>query len=1399
MKKQFTIQRVPAAGRAAVLVLTAALLSGAPATVSTAAAAGEYEVGGPLAGENLPPYPTQHGEAPGQPGVIPGKYSNQGQTSERELYPGSVEHYRTVQGKYTPTRSIFDRQSQLKNWTAPNLPGANAARAEAYAEPVYWVGRFAEVEFTGFKNQPVPVVRCKVKTPVLSLDLGERNYGLYAVRVIGAVETARLRPWREPLFLTLRINDGLRGETNSYRQRVGYVDEFYSVAEIYFHAPEKRHYQAELFVDEGSTVDLLVHNVTLDDALPGVIHQPIKTRRTWYTDDDLAGIKTTFDAGQAKTIAKLQPLSPEERLARDEMVWKWLPPINSQGVASGLPGPDWEPGVAEQTGAEIEAAYGKWEVVWDRPRLFDYGAGTLDFDTKLYGMFMVNKKLGLQYTMDDLIAHKPLPDPYPYKDPGAGLYFPDPKNPGKGRLWTPIADAVSQRQRGRSFLGVSTARAWVATGNPDLARDAAVALVRYAYDLPTMDIANSIGSVYRQPGAFTLDQRCRKRMATAYWMDHYANYMPELYGYDLLFDYVKGNEALAASIHRFVPWVKTSQDVIELLDSYLVQGTAQRIMRYHYSTASTAIVDAAAILGDTRVTDDWMRWAFARSFQPPLPLAGLQDAMITGTDRSGSYAVGSSYYAAGDKPFTEAALAVSRYIASGGNRQFDLSDPARFPKALAHCYWHLDMLVGGPYVARIGDVAGPGLRPGQSIDPVVHPEVAAHLRAGWLWSGDPKFAWVLRYLLGRKNETDDQWKKIEVAAAKLPRAPWLENRSRFLPNWFAALETGQSHDDYRFRRAVYVRTGVGYGHAHDDALDLQVVAHGLHLTIDGGQRSGYSKPNDRFTRIHNTVEIDGKSAQAYAWPRSVSDAPGARVMDIQTAPPAGAALYRRQVALIDVDEGQGSTPLPQPEQQLPDAPLPKGVATANSYVFDVFRVAGGKLHTYCFHGTVNDDFQWNAVNPGKVAQVPATASVSNDADYLSIFENTPESKLAGDVPADGTLEATFRQVRFEKDTKGGGSEESLLRKNFDPESPRKFTRWHLLDAAGDRALKADVDMHKAGYRWTAAMLQHRLNREHPESVFVAVIEPYAGEPFLRSLRSLPVSDAGDGALRAVAIEVKTKNGHTDVCFADGNPTRTREFEISNFKFQIAGEFAYHSADTQGLRQATISGGTLLQGPDVRLAPAAAQRVARVVAVDYLHKTITLDQPWPDAQPGRVIEIGQPGSGRMTAYTVTAVQAGGKGAVLTVQRGADFYRSPIQTVDAAAGKVRCALSFSWQGPGVLQNWVASNDDGSKVWRADVAGDREFVLRGAPVGPADFGSANVLRLWEYGVDDTVRLASFASLRRMGNETFELTGNTDVDVTIANGPPHRVTLAEFAAQGGAVSLTREGNIIRPDARTK
>jgi hypothetical protein len=83
-------------------------------------------------------------------------------------------------------------------------------------------------------------------------------------------------------------------------------------------------------------------------------------------------------------------------------------------------------------------------------------------------------------------------------------------------------------------------------------------------------------------------------------------------------------------------------------------------------------------------------------------------------------------------------------------------------------------------------------------------------------------------------------------------------------------------------------------------------------------------------------------------------------------------------------------------------------------------------------------------------------------------------------------------------------------------------------------------------------------------------------------------------------------------------------------------------------------------------------------------------------------------------------------------------------------------------------VASNADRSRFWRAENISDvalREyrFRLTGGPVSRADFGRGGELRLWEYGVGDTVRQVTFVSLHRIGENVYRLSANVDLALAL------------------------------------
>jgi len=1315
------------------------------------ARAQEYMVGGPLQGVELPLMPTQHGEKPGYPGCVPAlqkpeiqgnsptmPFTSQGLPPERQLYEGSVEHFRAYWFKYVPVKSFFDRQSLIKNWRATELaPG----QAEDYPEPVYWVPRHAEIRFTGLYNKPVKVVRAKIGTPLFQLDCGTLEPGMYAIRAIGAVETKNLQRHRKPLILKLLVDNGLKREQSVSRYRCKYVDEFYAVAEFYFNAPEKRAYQATLSVDTGSMLDLMLYNIDLHDALAGTSRQPIKTR-------------VTLTPG---VTPEKMAVNDDQRLAVEEALWQSLPPINAQnGWVYGGGGDDAKTnqpnlGAAGMTPQQIGEQSGNWMTAPVSPVL------------------MVNKKLGLEFSIADLAAGKALPAPYPFPDNGTGVFTPPAKAEENPQNWFPVANAC--RDRRSAYLAEIQAKtqAYRQKADVEAGRTAAFMLCRYAYDYPAMDNSNALSSVVLQPGPYGRDLGCRRRDPSIGGSSGYADL------YDSLFNLVRADEGLAQSLGRFIPWVKTPQDVIKLLDCYLVQTPAKRLLRYQwlYDNRPTMILPSIIALGDNKVTSPWMQWLFTSAYTYPLPPAGLPDLLVTGNDRNGIGYIGSYSYALGEQAAPTAAN-LEQYLAIGGLPEYDLRDPKRYPKPIAACYWYLDTRMAGLYFPRVGDVAGPDKYYAAWMN-----TMPQQCLRGWRWTKDPRFAYVVaRDLKGSRDISDAEWAEINAAAAKQPRAPWLENRSRVLTNWLALLEAGVEHDDIRFRRDVYLHVGMGLGHQHSDTLDLQGHMHGYPFTIDGGQRGGYSRPGDAKTRVHNLVEVDGADWRGHSWVKTLSDMEGARYLMAEAVAPANVPqvkLYRRQVSLVDVDAGQAGEPGGAAEK------LPKAT-TPNSYVFDVVRVSGGKQHTYCFHGPIEDELVTNAQHVER--GLDKVTSVA-EKELLARFP-MPERASAGDAPP--IVEATWRMTR----AKEYGNEEGMNPLAWDPASPRKYTRLHVLDQQGARVLTGALFCHQWKYAFTNVYVQ-RTAPADADAVFPALIEPYVGTPFIAGCKTLAVADNEADAQRAVALEVRTTGGNTDICFADGRPERTRAVGAMRF----AAEYAYYSCDSNGLRQASLAGGTLLAGPQVTIKVARPQRAGKVTSADYLNRTLTLDTAWPEAAlvANRVFEIGVPG--RMTSYTLARAHVAGDGTQLDLTEGAAFYLSQVVAVDTAARQVQCVLAPSNVRkenprpiPGQDKQWVASNEAGTKFWRAEFRGqdpDSGYYVFGLSdaVTESDFGKMGKFRLWECGVGDTARMATFASLRRVGDNRYQLAADTDVEIAFAGGPARTVTAAELASSGGAVTL--------------
>ena len=1274
-------------------------------------------------------------------------------------YADTVERF--VGGR---SQKMFDRGTLVRDWKAASLPNIPDAR-KTEAVPAI---RDRQYKLTGETRPPIPAVRCSAGEPVFELDFGSLEIGCYVVRVIAMVRTEDLEQYRKPVYVDLRVNDKVGGGISWYRHRVPYWDDFYCVTDLYFNADERRSYHGTLSVGEGSIADLYMYSIELHDCLKGLAGRSAKTQPGFFTLQEREQLRATAKRSDVvehvgKEVAldsylssDAAALAPEERRQRDELLWHAVPPINVQYIAEydeGFLYRTMRPG--ELDAKAVREEYGSWKLPTHFGRMW-------------YTPFELrNSKLGLTYTLEDLLEHRPLPDPYPLKDDGGGVWFPQRGDMPHAEHWMPIAAQLGMWSEGaRLPLAPYHGGDFVhrlpylyhALGDTRAARDAAFLLARWSYLYPAQTDAQLLGFAVIAPATmYNLDQRLVRRRFGYQRLTNLRSGL--LYSYDFLFDYIRGNQELAQAVGRYVPWVRTDEDLRRMIETRLVQYSAKQVLRWHRwndKGTPTMLMESIAVQQDAEITRPWLEQLWNETWIYPYPSAGLPDYISTTTQRDGTTTIGSVFYTMGGSPFGDLADWTAKYVANGGDSKYDLTDFDRYRKLVDACFFPLDVTVAGGYPMTIGDVGGPA-----------KPRVLSYMenfdqeiRTGWRWSGDPRLAWLLVHYYGRRAETDREWAEVEEAAGRQARNPLLAQKSRVLANWAGILEGGQQSDDFRFKRTAYLRVGTGHGHSHGDTLDLQIMAHGVRMLNDLGHRGSYAQPSPGSTITHNVVEVNGDGGrggiwQGHAWISTFAPANGAQYMHGIATPPPGKGQYRdRVVALIDVDPGRPATKAPSQPLYTHTTKHDPNIVTPSSYVFDVQRVVGGSRHTFCFHGTISDGFDVNIQN--------RTPKIEGDeVGYLRKFLRGDDLRYVGEAPdavlatwrlrrAEETIEATDR-YDAPLTLRQANAEKQMLGPDYDPNAPRKFTRLHLFGREGERLMVGHITPLAERVQGTWPYLMIQRNGEELQSVYPAIIEPYAGEPFIVSARELATGSTDRDGMRPVAIEVKTINGHTDVCVSDPKAQTRRVGDVT-----VAGKFAYISHDERGLRMAHLVEGTRLATKWGELKLAKSEATARVAKVDFWKRKLWLDAALPDGVVGHQVEIGN--AEHRTAFRVATHELIDGRSVITFAKAADLSYAHVKSIDMEKNRVAVNVGpLEGSYAGMNAGLTVTNEDLSKAWKCRVLGrqgDAGYVyeLIGA-LDADDFTPGDVLRLWEYGVGDQVRLPASVVARREGDGDFRV----------------------------------------------
>ena len=288
----------------------------------------------------------------------------------------------------------------------------------------------------------------------------------------------------------------------------------------------------------------------------------------------------------------------------------------------------------------------------------------------------------------------------------------------------------------------------------------------------------------------------------------------------------------------------------------------------------------------------------------------------------------------------------------------------------------------------------------------------------------------------------------------------------------------------------------GSGHAHADRLNLTTYSHDRMLT--GEKRTRYEDPDQRIysgaSYAHNTVTVDETSQvhgdqlrnEQIPYIHSFVDLPAGQVAEAH-----GDRIYKQtrtyRRILIQFDE----------------------------YLLDIFRVEGGKIHDWFYHGIGEEP---------RIGLAMKNRAPFEPSDYVT--RGTPEFR---EGPAEETFPATWR-IPADLDTGHGARPSDVFSRVTVAGSPRQVA--FLLNTYPEPGRHS-------------LMVRHR----ETSAPFVAIHEAYIEKPAATDVRMLP------GNAAAVVHVAHADGGSRQAIYKTGSGPEG---------LRLAGRFASISHDPSGL-------------------------------------------------------------------------------------------------------------------------------------------------------------------------------------------------------------------------------------------
>jgi hypothetical protein len=884
---------------------------------------------------------------------------------------------------------------------------------------------------------------------------------------------------------------------------------------------------------------------------------------------------------------------------------------------------------------------------------------------------------------------------------------------------------------GRGAL-VEVGELYEKTGNPDVGWDGAVLLCALAEKYPGFDALTQLALGYR----FSLHG------------NRFGNVGSLATVYDRLFDVIKGNQELAQFVGSKIAWVKTPDDVVKLLDVYLLQAGVFSLSQTKYAGEVDGVI-AALVHGVNAESDRMLSTGALNSFTAILP----HKFFVTGPLDDLSYM----------SPFRndlwEVAPYLERYHRAGGSPRFDLavSHPGYSTQKEIE-RWEQVHISGGFRTAM----------------PALMHETRVAFMPHWPDRGPATVGGHMGMFVTLTNSSPSRVLE-NVHGTHVAMDLYC----------LSILESGQFQSDLLKMRGAWVQY-------NEVGLPLQATAHGgLSLTHFNRQsHQDVGRPalagKDAPTRARNGVEVDSwwrlprhnpsgvnyLTGEAKAFPVGMNTcfAPltGAQFMEHVQTPFGGVSLFVRQTAMIDVGD-------------------------AESYLFDVVRVRGGKTHAYCLNA-----FPGAFASNLKMKPVPATAGPAANECLAGYYDATQSAGLNPPVIQGDWMMAPLLQKHYQDQDLAMTSpadqarylQDKQYRCNQYDSNRVTTTRLSLLGHEKDLALVGHWSTVRPDLDYWNLYVQSRQDQGGLENVYPAIIETFAGNPFLAEKRLAGVSPPQKGAEAAVGLEVRTPDGRTDLLYSSVKPG---DVATVAGKVSMSGKFAMVSRDGQGIRQISIVGGSELKGDDFLLKPDRATYAATILAADYDKSCITVDAALPaTALKGAYLHI--PVDWKIHTVKLEDLKPAGARTTLFYDRQAKIYQANLRAVDEHENVVRTALV-----PYTVRSGMTLTNEGqNKFWKVkDVPEKEPWLKLDAPVAMSDFTDANgdgkvKVSACLFGPGDRVMTDTHVNVERKEIGLFAVESNVGCAVGLPKGVFGKVELSPDGKDFSKIAAQPDGAML-------